>query len=253
MQSKREQDLIQAWLECYNSSTGRSFEVTEWPDLVVRDAKSIDAVARETGGLTVAIEHTLLQPFTGETEDAARFKKVLGGLHKRSDVAVRDYQDRLSISIGAIPKGVNWEAVGDVVERWYVSAAPGFDVGVSAHPIPGVGFDLEIRVVRNRVPGPGKVFAARQMPDESVHEVVRRALKDKLPKLVSAHADFRILLLEQNVPARGAREVGEAIEALRADFPALVTVSQVWCADTVAWKTEGFRTFLVVWPLADTE
>ena len=51
------------------------------------------------------IEHTLLQPFTGETEDVPRFMKVLGRLHKRSDIAVRDWQDRLSIRVGAIPKG----------------------------------------------------------------------------------------------------------------------------------------------------
>ena len=91
------------------------------------------------------------------------------------------------------------------------------------------------------------------MPNELVHEVVRRALKDKLPKLVAAQVDFRILLLEQNIPARGTREVGEAVEDLRSDFSDLAAINQVWCANTVAWKTERFRSFLIAWLLVDAE
>jgi hypothetical protein len=245
--------LILAWLQCYNSCTGRSFEVAEWPDLVVRDAKSIDAVAREPSGLTLGIEHTLLQPFLGETEDVPRFMTVLGRLNKRSDIAVRDWHDHLSIRVGAVPTGVNWEAAGAVVEAWYASTAPRFNSGVSVHEIPDVGFELAIKVVRNRVPGPGRVYAARQMPNESVHEIVRLALRDKLPKLAAASTDVRILLFEQNVPARGSQEVGEAIDDLRSDFPDLAAINEVWCACTVAWQTERFRSFLVVWPLGNAK
>lgn len=253
MRSKRDQELIQAWLECYNRRTHRAFKVTAWPDLDERQVESIDAVARDADGFSLGVEHTILQPFTGDMEDVPKFNRVLGRLHNRSDIAAPDWQDRLSMRVGAIPIGVSWEAVGVVVERWYVSSAPAFTPGVSVHQIADVGFELEIQVVRARVPGAGKVYAARQMPKESVHAVVRHALTAKLPKLVGANVDLRMLLLEQKIPARGTPEVGEAIEDLRAECPNLSAVNQVWCADTVAWENERFRSFHIAWPLAEGE
>jgi hypothetical protein len=85
------------------------------------------------------------------------------------------------------------------------------------------------------------------MPAEDYELVVRTGLKAKLGKLLAAQVDVRVLLVEQNHPARGFWEVGECVEALRPEFPELAGVDEIWCANTVGREREQFVSFHQVW------
>ena len=65
IRARCDKDVIKHWLRLYNCLTGSSFQVGDWPD---RDSstKNIDAICRDDAGRTLAIGHTLIEPFEGE-------------------------------------------------------------------------------------------------------------------------------------------------------------------------------------------
>jgi hypothetical protein len=86
------------------------------------------------------------------------------------------------------------------------------------------------------------------MPNESVEGVVRHALASKLPKLAAAAVAARVLLFEKGSPPRGYAEIGQAVEDLRAEFPLLNNLNEVWVMNTVAWESENYSPTYLVWP-----
>ena len=44
-------------------------------------------------------------------------------------------------------------------------------------------------------------------------------------------------------------EIGETIDNIRSDYPGLLSISSVWIARTVAWTSEGYFGFHLIWPL----
>lgn len=69
----RDKRLITLFVAEYNLWAGSSYSIVRWPDLETRDQEAVDAVARDDGDRELVIEHTLLQPFTGERADAVPF------------------------------------------------------------------------------------------------------------------------------------------------------------------------------------
>jgi hypothetical protein len=160
----------------------------------------------------------------------------------------------LVFNIGAIPKGVDWSSVARRLERWFVSARPTLAAGRSQHQVTNLPFLLVVTVAKSPLPdSPGCLFVSRSMRNEGVESIVRSALAAKLPKLAAAPSDQRILLLEMDSPARGYWEVGQAIEDLRGQFPDLAAISSIWIARTVAWESENYIGFHLIWPLEEVE
>src|SRR5260370_27220728 len=76
MATKHDKDVIQRFVEAYNAEVQTSYQVVAWPDEEDRAGKAIDALAAD-GEATLAIEHTLLQPFAGERQDTAVFLQTV--------------------------------------------------------------------------------------------------------------------------------------------------------------------------------
>jgi hypothetical protein len=246
----RDKRLIELFLTEFNEWTARSYNVVDWPDLQTRDRKAVDALARDDQGRCVAIEHTLLQPFTGEKADAVAFLKVAGSLDRRTDLVEPNWMIDLVFEVGAIPKGIDWSSVAQRLEQWFVNIRPNLPGGNSQHQVSQLPFALVVTVDKSPLPdSPGALFVFRALPPQPIRCVVRIGLAAKLPKLVATQADERILLFEMDSPARGYWEVGQAIEELRGEFRELATVSSVWVARTVAWERENWVGFHLIWPL----
>lgn len=64
--------LTEGWLRLYNRLNSFAYTVIEWPDENQRNRQAIDALCEDPLGNRLAIEHTLIQPFTGAKEDDAR-------------------------------------------------------------------------------------------------------------------------------------------------------------------------------------
>ncbi len=72
----RDKRLIELFVEEFGVWAGTTYVIARWPDLETRDAKAVDAIARDSGGHDLAIEHTLLQPFAGDRADTVPFLKA---------------------------------------------------------------------------------------------------------------------------------------------------------------------------------
>ena len=87
-------------------------------------------------------------------------------------------------------------------------------------------------------PGSAGAFLIRRYGDVHLGEVVEKALRAKLPKLVRTAADKRILLLERDQWKLHPLSIYDEIENRRAMFPDLAKVHEVWFADTVFYQID---------------
>ena len=224
------------------------FAVTAWPDQTERTREAVEAVA--TGGksgTTIAIEHTLLQDFPGERGDAARLRAAIAPIEEDRAVRLPDADLLIVIAPFTIPDGVDWAAIPTAISAYFTPVVQGLPEGWSRHAVPCAGFTLPLQVERTppNLPGvPGSVFVARAWPGIPLSDSVEIALKRKLRKLVAEKANARILLLERMAIPMGCppQRVGDAVENLRAAYPALEQIDEIWVGYTGAWEREN-----VVW------
>lgn len=252
MATKHDKDVIERFLQEHNTERQTSFKVIAWPDDIDRSGKAIDALASD-GTTTLAIEHTLLQPFTGERQDTAVFLKTVATLDKAPRLMLPNTSVTLSFEVGAVPKGVDWMTVAPAVEQWYLNMRGQLPEGRSHYVIAGLPFALDVIVDRTSLKHPrGFFFISRQMPPaKPLIETVEQALKTKVDKLTAASAVRRILLLEKDIPIYGNGEVGELLEQLLPQFPKFANIDEVWIADTSGLHIEDYFAIDLVWPLDD--
>lgn len=244
------EDLILLFVHEFNTWMETSYAVESWPDVDTRDRKAVDALARDTPGRALAIEHTLLQPFAGERADTVPFLKTAGRLDRRPDLAEPNWMINLAFKVGAIPKGIDWAKVGQRLEDWFVGIRPTLVAGPAVYEVDQLPFALSVNVLKTSLPNmSGKLFVMRTIPEETVEPVLRTALAAKVPKLAATPAAERVLLLEMDSPIRREWEIGEMIESIGGDFKGLASVSSVWMARTVARDSIGFIAFHLIWPL----
>ena len=73
--------------------------------------ENIDAVCRDNDGHTLAIEHTLIEPFAGEKADAARFMRTLASLEDHPGLRQPGFMFLVSQPVHSIPTGINWSDI----------------------------------------------------------------------------------------------------------------------------------------------
>ncbi len=109
-----DKDRIAHWLRLYNRRTGGSYVVESWPDSD-SSKKNIDALCRDADGRTLALEHTLIEPFAGDKADTDPFLKTLGSLENHASLTHQGYMITVSQDVGAIPRGIKWPEVPNVI------------------------------------------------------------------------------------------------------------------------------------------
>ncbi len=197
----------------YGSYVGVAYEPSKWPDEEQRNEKAVDAILRSESGETLAIEHTLLQPFEGEKEDTHRFLKAF--LRLERDPAFQVQGSNIIVTspvealLGRVPKPKKWWEVSADLEEWFLENKELFPIGDSDHA--ATKYEIPVKLRRRSIPpGPAMVTIGRLYPQKSLHNVVLKALDDKIPKLANTRVDKRLLLLEKGP----MREPGEIIPYL---------------------------------------
>ena len=90
-----DKQIVKLFLSGYAKATGSAFGEPVHPDEVLRDRPAVDAMATDEFGRTVAVEHTILQPFPGQKEALhERLEKVFDPL-KRQPVPGRKIMVKL--------------------------------------------------------------------------------------------------------------------------------------------------------------
>jgi hypothetical protein len=247
---KRDQQLVSNFLLAFNQQYGASFKIVRWPDADNRQTPAVEAVASDVGGETIAIEHTLVQPFDGERKDTDRFMKVFGRLEGCAELIKPGYNVDVIAKVGAIPTDVKWEVVAEQVHKHLEKRIPGLSDGTTVEAITSLPFDLSITLgIWSHAPAEeDHVWISRYEGPNTLKQVVQTALERKLPKLVAEKANRRILLLEQADVAHGHADIRRAIDALSPDFPKLAQVDEIWLAITSCWDREDVLFFCELSP-----
>lgn len=234
----REEKLINEFLTRMNKERGTDFVLSYSPEDVPGELP-IEAIALNTAGDRLAIEHTLIESFIGERADNDRFLKAFGALEQDPDLLIDGYDITITMNVGAVPNGVPWTAITQKLKAWCALTFPGLPEDLSTHQVPDLGFPLDVTVDKTWLDeGQAYVFVSRWMPKTSFEDVIRKALTAKLPKLIATTAAERILLVEKNAPPHSKGSVRIALNALAPEFPDLQKAA-VWMIDTVTWDTTG--------------
>lgn len=247
---RRDQKLVVVFLSAYNQHHGTSYEIKRWPDAADRQKPAVEAVASDERGHTIAFEHTLVEPFEGERIDTSRFMTVFAPLERCADLLRPGFNVNVCVKVGSIPTGVDWENVAGFVRLHLAHTIPVLPEGRTLESINGMTFPIpvEIAISAHELSEPDHVWVSRYLPPDSLEEVVRRALRRKLPKLVAEEANTRILLLEQADIAHGHSDIRQAIDDLAPEFPKLKQVGEIWLAITPGWESEKVLFFYELFP-----
>lgn len=249
--SRREDTFIRRFLSTYENRSWADAKI-QWPDKRKRKGKAVDARAtRKSDGRTLAIEHTIIEPFVSDKEDFAFFAATFLGIEEDTSLAVPGRWIQVLVPVGTLrnqPNKAVRDAIVQAVHDWIKSYRLALPEGVSQHPcsvttIPGKPpFDitLHVKVVRLQH-GPrretGVLHVRRQQVDISLGKVVEKALLNKLPKLTNTPADKRILLLERQHMNLYPHSILDEIDKRRASFPQLALVSEIWFVETALYET----------------
>jgi hypothetical protein len=239
---RREDAIVALFLSAYEHGAWKDSKTTPLDQL--QDG-AVEVLATRPDGRTLALEHTLIEPFEGDRADLDRFLRA-GFLAIEDDPALvqTDRVVEVDIPRGALPNGSDWREIAKCVHHWlraHLASIPddtnkGFECPVSGH---GNGQPATLRLWIRIVPSPGfqRGPLVRRYGQTDVTGTVEKALRSKLRKLVATPADVRVLLLERAQFRLDEREIWVEIQRRRREFPELEMVSEIWFAETVFYDS----------------
>jgi hypothetical protein len=245
--------VIGHWLQLFNRKTGSTYTVTDWPD---KDSskKNIDAICCDANGNTLAIEHTLIEPFAGENADADRFLKTLGALENHPALLQPGYMFVVSQPVGSIPTGIQWNEVPQELLKQLprlLPTVPELSGRSSPVVIQGANWKLDLRIQKSCIhsDGPGKFLTCRTFPGDPGYDLILRALKNKTPKLAKHSANKKILLLEKDSIAGTIESQFEKLPNTSEIQALLSSIDEIWSVNTAALANNEDTIFTnQIWP-----
>jgi hypothetical protein len=253
----REEPFIKQFLSAYENGSWADAVLAK-PDAVDRTNPAVDQIAtRRSDGKTLAIEHTIVEPFVGDKEDLASFSAVFLDIEKDESLLVPGRWIQVFVPVGTRRHGPqeSRDAIVQSVHRWIKANRLILPEGDSLYKCPIIGASgellLEIMLTlkvtalhRGSVAERGSLHIRRQEVGNSLGDVIEKALKKKLAKLVNTTVDKRILLLERQHMNLFPQRILEEIEKRQASFPDLANVAEIWIIETIFYGTAFGGTYL---------
>ena len=99
--AKQDRILIDLFLSAYEDDA--------WADskrdyLEERMDGAVEVLATKTDGVTLAIEHTLIEPFVGDTEDLVRFQKSFLGIEQDKSLIMAGHAIYVDVPVQQLEK-----------------------------------------------------------------------------------------------------------------------------------------------------
>ena len=215
---------------------------------------AVEVIATRTDGTSLALEHTLIQPFVGEKFDSETFMKAFGRIEKNPALVLPERILDVIIPVHAIPKGYNWDEVGKDLVTWLIANHAGARKEGESHYTVPVGSTskngellLNITLRTTNLPGmAGNCLISRRKMPGDLGTIIEKALKTKIPKLVKTAADRRILLLEREQIGLGDSQVYCEVVKLAPKFPDIEKIDEIWLANTSILASEGWAYFTLM-------
>jgi len=256
MGDTREDPFIKLFLSAYERDSWADADCKK-PDAIDRTKPAVDQIAtRKSDGAVLAIEHTIIEPFIQDKEDFASFEDFLA-IENDQTLAVHGLWFQVFVPVGTMrgrPAAAR-AAIVRSVHEWIKANRLHLVEGSAQHPCPVAGIpsepNLEIILTVKVTPlrrgasaEAGVVHVRRQQVDNNLGDVIEKALKRKLPKLVNTPADKRILLLERQHMNLIPESMLDEIEKRRPAFPQLDNVDEIWIVETIFYGTAFGGTYL---------
>jgi hypothetical protein len=243
---RREDTFVERFLLSYENSSWADAN-RDWVDR--RLDKAVEMLAtRKSDGKTLAIEHTLVEPFVSDKEDYAFFESSFLNIENDTALVVQDRWIRVFIPVGTLHGQRKTSARGAIVKSvhdWIRAHRLNLPDGQTKHKcavggVTGAAPSEIILTVKARpLPGPGSLQVRRQQIGDDFCDVIGKALKAKLPKLVSQKADKRILMLERQHMDLVPKRILDEIEKQRPRFTELSAIDEIWILETVGYEQSG--------------
>jgi hypothetical protein len=245
--------IIEGWVKLYNRLTTDTYTVVDWPDQTERNQKAIDALCEDADGNRLAIEHTLIEPFTGAKEDDARFLRTLADLENNRRLLLPGFTIHVSQPVSSIPKGVQWKVVGEDILHQLEAALSTLSDGGSVFNVVSQGITIPLTVWKNPLEkGESPTFkTGRIWPGDPGPELVLGALEAKIPKLSQYTDAQKVLLLEKDAVAGTIESQFEKLPMTPEVQSMLKRIDEIWSVNTVSLESH-FIFANDVWPTLRT-
>ena len=114
----KERPIIRMLLSACDNGAWQSADL-DWVE--EKQDGTVEVIATRVDGIRLALEHTLIQPFVGEKFDSEVFMRAFGRIEKNAGLTVPERLLDVIIPVGAIPKGYDWDEVGQDLLNWLLA------------------------------------------------------------------------------------------------------------------------------------
>jgi len=239
---KDEQVFIELFVSAYENFAWTGSKIDRLDE---RKDGAVEALVTRADGQTLAIEHTLIEPFVGDKRDFAIFEKAFLGIEDDRSLATPGTGITVYVPVGILgqKKPKKREATVRAIRVWIANNRLNLRDGIHKYPCDVNGSLVMITVKQDKLPGLGIVLVRRQQMANDLDKVIEKALRKKLPKLINTKADRHVLFLERDQFTFFPDLIFAEIERQRSNFPSLDKVDEIWHVETIGYDQCGILHF----------
>lgn len=237
-----EDKLIGLFLSVYDGrSWAGDLSVKESPERVMDGGVELFAT-RKVDDETLAIEHTLIEPFVGDKTDFYNhFKELALTLKSDESLQVPGYAIYVDAPVNALPRGADRRGIIAEIAAWLRAESMTFpsrhtlrDCPSPSHPDGKITLRVRTQPLGDKK---DKFLIVQRYGEMRIGDAVEKALRQKLKKLGKTRARRQLLMLEREQGWVLPETMCTEVERLRPQFPLLASV-QVWIVDTASFDTK---------------
>lgn len=236
-----EQVFIKLFVSAYENFAWAGAEIDALDE---KKDGAIDALITRADGQTMAIEHTLIEPFVGDKRDFAMFERAFLKIEGDKSLAVPDAGIIVYIPVGLLDgkRSAKRKVIVESIHSWIMNNRLNLRDGKHQYQcvVPGMP-PVTLTIDRKAFvrPHPGSVLVRRQQVTNDLDKVIERALQNKLQKLVNTKADRHVLFLERDQFTFHPDLIFTELDRQRTSFPLLEKVDEIWHVETIFYKQGG--------------
>lgn len=236
--ARAENEIIKLFVSAYETGSWASGILT-FPDET--EDGGVDGFVRRADGASLAIEHTILEPFAGDIADQSEMLRMLAEIESDKTLIVPGLWIQVFVPVGTLHlvKSADRERIKRSIHDW---------IRDNRHALPAAQSDhiclienktrqpqeqIVLTVKTTKLPKEGALHVRRQQTEDTFDSVVDRMLTKKLPKLVRSAATKRLLFLERRHMNFPPQMMCSAMEQRQVGFADLALVDEVWIVENI--------------------
>ena len=234
-----ERPLIEMFLAGYEQGEWKGAKLN-WVEETEENA--VEVIATRDDGKTLALEHTLIELFVGEKYDSTIFTEAFEPrIEKNPEFIISGRALNVMIPVGALVGVKNRDGAGEALLAWMRANHASIPPAESEQTIMVGSVPLKVKFKSDDSGSSvGYCWLARCDKPGNLDQIVEKAIKRKVPKLVRTQANKRILLFQREHISMGDTEILALIETVAPQYPELAKVDEIWFANTSIMESEGW-------------